>query len=733
MRRRVDLAVASDKLQPVRRKIRKGTLSCWECKRRKTRCTFAAPTDAVCNGCERRKTACISQEFPDEAQPTSFDSSRRNGIDGVRKGLPPLLPREMLGEQRRSTTSKNVNPNPTSSKFDELSAALFAAWPSKGDLDLILGVPIGISGLYLGAICRPYAGFPCQDTPSPRDMLQLPPRGSHPVLIARKLLMLGLFLQSIPVSSVRSLVDLGVAYGDIMSCVVEAVVKSVTGNDEFIGSIEHVECIVIESMYQHNKGNLRRSWMALRRAITIAQMMGLHRKSPSLKILELETRSRVNPEHMWLRLVHSDRYLSLMLGLPQASCENTFATPKALESCSPMEHMERVGSVAAGRIMQRNSMNMHDHDMTQDIDELLQKSSSSMPAQWWLIPNIMSRDNDDVEVLREINRTMIQFTYYSLLLQLHLPFLLRSSADRKYDYNKIAAVNASRELLVRFASFRSFSHAVSYCHGIDFLAFIASTALCVAHINARHHRHARVGHGDNDGNTVFDFLAHQQLGDRGLMERVLESMEVMVRINVDAIASKIASILRQLLAIEADAAIGGSYSTSSSPGGGEEEFECHSKVSDGGNVLRIYIPYFGTINIERRGIYKSTTIGPGAPDSDPAVMFDPSLRIERQHEQQSQVATSSPAGYQAGGQSVNSDWQAVPSSFALLMTPQHSASTTSDNDVFNFDSDSFRNTQLLVPGLMASVDDWALQGVDIALFDSLIRGAGVADLAESEP
>ncbi|KAF3074030.1 putative transcription factor gsfR1 [Trichoderma lentiforme] len=720
--------LVSDELQSRRRKVRKGTQSCWECKRRKTRCTFVVPTDAVCNGCERRKTACIGQEFPNEAQPASFDSSRKIGI-GVRKGLPPLLPRdgrEMPGEPRLSATS------PASSKFDELSAALFAAWPSKRDFDLILGVPIGISGLYLGAICRPYAGFSCQDAPSPPDMLQLPPPGSHPVLIARKLLMLGLFLQSIPASSARRLVDLGVAYGDIMSCVVEAVVKSVTGDDEFIGSIEHVECIMIESMYQHNMGNLRRSWIALRRAITIAQMMGLHRKSPSLKILELETRSRVNPEHMWLRLVHSDRYLSLMLGLPQASCENNFATPEALESCSPMEYMERIGSVAAGRILQRNSTNIHDHIMTQDIDELLQKSSSPMPAQWWLIPNVTSKDNDDVDVLREINRTMIQFTYYSLLIQLHLPFMLRFSADRKYDYNKIAAVNASRELLVRFASFRSFSHAVSYCRGIDFLAFIASTALCLAHINARYHRRARTDHGDNEGNAVFDFLAHQRLGDRGMMERALESMEYMVRINVDAIASKIASILRQLLAIEADAAIGGSYSTSSSPGGGEEELECHSKVSDGGNVLRIYIPYFGTIKIERRGIYKSATAVLGAPDSDPAVSFDPSLLIERRHEQQPQVATSSPAGYQVGGQSVNPDWQAVPSNFGSLMTPQQSASTTSNNNVLSFDSDSVGNTQLLVPGLTASVDDWALQGVDIAFFDSLLRGAAVPDLAESE-
>jgi len=51
-----------------RRKIRKGTRSCWECKRRKLRCLFehGSPTNAICIGCRRRGTTCVSQEFPEE-------------------------------------------------------------------------------------------------------------------------------------------------------------------------------------------------------------------------------------------------------------------------------------------------------------------------------------------------------------------------------------------------------------------------------------------------------------------------------------------------------------------------------------------------------------------------------------------------------------------------------------------------------------------------------------------
>ena len=58
-----------------RRKVRKGTQSCWECRRRKVRCIFSTPTNSVCNNCNRRKTSCISQEI----KYTNFLSARAQG------------------------------------------------------------------------------------------------------------------------------------------------------------------------------------------------------------------------------------------------------------------------------------------------------------------------------------------------------------------------------------------------------------------------------------------------------------------------------------------------------------------------------------------------------------------------------------------------------------------------------------------------------------------------------
>lgn len=80
---------------------------------------------------------------------------------------------------------------------------------------------------------------------------------------------------------------------------------------------------------------------------------------------------------------------------------------------------------------------------------------------------------------------MNQFTHYYLLAQLHLPYLLHPSDEREYDYSKITAVNASREILLRFVAFRSVE---AYCRGVDFLAFVAGRVVMLGHVETRRRR-----------------------------------------------------------------------------------------------------------------------------------------------------------------------------------------------------------------------------------------------------
>lgn len=628
------------------------------------------------------------------------------------------------------------------SDLDHLSRTLLSTWPNQNDLDLILGVPVSISVLFHGLICQPYSKVFSTQVISPRHMLQPPPQGSHPVLIARKLLLLGALLQGIPPRSVNKLDGLSSNYCTIMSRVFNAATRLVTNNDELVDSIEGIECIMIESMYLNNAGNLRRAWLANRRAIVLAQMMGLHTGtgSPGM-ILGNETRDRIHPDYMWSRLVFSDRYLSLMLGLPQASIESVLACPKALDNCTALERMERMEAEAGGLILQRNSTRRTDLAETCKIDKMLQEAAALMSPQWWVMtPDLAVIAGNDVKAFEETLRLMNHFTHHHLLVHLHLPYMmLPSSIESTYDYNKMTATNASRAIIALFVSFRKSFAATAYCRGIDFIAFIASTTLCLAHIQARRQQKIHSGKDPN----VFQSLQHQRLSDRGLLERTLEVMQTLAESNGDVVAQKISSILEPLLAIEKNSFRGGCYHIRASSEVDERESQCIGDPSEGSHTLHIQIPYFGTIQIEDRSTL-SNNIEAAQTDSavwnwnpsvsqavDDGLVFvcDSASSLSRD-DQRDLVSGPRSAGYEIStAQPVNSDWQTVPSYLDSMESVEQSGSANCDQRGSSIDMGRAQETYLLVPGLEADINDWALQGVDLALFNNLAQAS--ADSSES--
>lgn len=670
-----------------RRKVRKGTRNCWECKRRKVRCIFTAD-HAVCNNCRRRGTACIGQELPDHAAPSDSTNQVEARLERV-EGLLAHLANDTGNsfdpvplEQTPPAPSKQHISAPSdrvTGKYDALCRELVAAWPSEHDLNVIASLPTGLSmPLYLRA-CSPYPIAPDKEPPSPREMLQLPPPGSHPVLVARSLMLLGTFLQSVVPSAFHKLGALGDSYREMMASAVDRAIRLVTTNDELIGFVEALQCILLEVMYQNHAGHLHRAWMAVRRATATAQLMGIHqsRNSPYLKFLEPATRAAFDPDYICFRLIQMDRYLSLMLGLPQTPLEGRFVIPKDLSTFDPVARLERLQCEVSGRIAQRTSADINDISKTRETDKILQDAAAQMPPQWWLIPAF----TNESEIVSDTMRLMVQFTQHHLLARLHLPYLLHCSPDNNnvYDYSRITAVNASRELLSRYVVFRTVNPAHFYCRGCDFLAFVATTIMCLAHISFRSHI------GGSGSGSVYNFLMHSRPTDRGMMERTSEIIESMAReSSSDAIAPKLTNIIRHLLDVEANAANGAIYCTSSSSGEGEGG-EIAGSLTD--KALHVHIPYFGTINFEHGSVSRSVQ------------QCDLALA--------EQVQGGSGLHYQAN--SWNGDYPDIQPEQLHLPTSGHLANESINDPT------------------LSGMDDWDLQGIDLALFDSLFRGIELPD------
>ncbi|OAX81235.1 hypothetical protein ACJ72_04426 [Emergomyces africanus] len=769
---------------PKKRKVRKGTQSCWECKRRKIRCTFAEPTETVCDGCRSRRTECISQEFPQEQSFPSRPIGRLSRVEypiekfNVKQSDTDVLSMLHPGQVRQNeSTESTVRANaivgdalhlqrkmlvsrgdhccinsglrPIANpglklqaesgligSFDELSRSLIAVWPDQHDLDLISSVLVSVSASYHGVVCIPYSKFLLNEVSSPQCLLQLPPHGSHPVLIARRLLLLGSFIQSIPLCSLGKLVGMKSDYRAIMSQVVHTASRLVTCDDELVSSLDGIECLMIESMYLNNAGNLRRAWLINRRAMVVAQMMGLHRgMCCSSMSLEKGTRDRIDPDYMWFRIVLTDRYLSLMLGLPQGSVENVFASPAGLQHCTATERMERLHCIAAGLILQRNSTERTDLAATYRVDGMLREAAALMPPQWWLItPDSSTLTSNHANGFEESIRLTSQFAHHHLLVQLHLPYMMTpSSADTSYDYCKITAANASRTIVSQFVAFRQSNVTAAYCRGIDFVAFTASITLCLAHMEARR-QHTDYSNKDI---SVFQSLQHQRLSDRGLLERTLEIMKSTARKSHDIVVQTISNILQPLLTIENNSADGhGSYHTRVTLEPDKHEPQIPSDRSENFEELLIHIPYFGTVKIEHHpilpDIVTSTTVASEdwlrsvsisqETNSSPVVPSRP-ISAENQarprtHEKEMIASTHLTSDEVDAIQPAGSSLQAGPSD----LDPPHPLGQTRPSrweDLSYFNSTERQTNNPILPNSDADVEDWALQGVDFALFSNL--------------
>ncbi|KAK4142457.1 uncharacterized protein C8A04DRAFT_13184, partial [Dichotomopilus funicola] len=517
-------APQSDSERP-RKRVRKGTRSCWECKRRKVRCGFASASDTICSPCRRRKTGCVSQEFPDILQPEPIqdESSVRDGhiqerLDRMEALIQSLVERatgddRVFGSLLRFDTlaKRNVVAAPritrpitpatpltrmldTQSKYDGLTQKLTAAWPSQHTLDRLFNSHSKSSA----SLALQASSLPFSSALSLQDILKPPPPASHPVLVARKLLLLGICLQGFDVCGTH-VSDIVLDYHTIVSRAIDAA-SLVTTNDELTGTREGIECIMMESLCHDAAGNLRRAWIAIRRAVSMAQALGLHR--PSLPTPSIP--SAVNTEQLWLRLVQTDRFTSLLLGLPPgpATDNDVFAAPAVLESCSPLEKMRRLDCLAAGKILARGGSleSIGDCATTRQIDGLLQQAAACMPPSWWVVPTTMVEQKEPQSVIARGMVLMDQFVHFHLVARLHLPYLfphhshthtgssLATNPKHHTTSSKHTALTATRSMLTRYLAFRNLPSSLSpgthYCHGMDLFAFLAACALCIEHIQA---------------------------------------------------------------------------------------------------------------------------------------------------------------------------------------------------------------------------------------------------------
>ncbi|KAI9046072.1 uncharacterized protein KD926_006019 [Aspergillus affinis] len=609
-----------------RRKVRRGTRSCWECKRRKMKCVFERPDDAICIGCHRRWSKCVSQEFPEEASAPSLDSNDRlrERLRCVEARLSHVLTQvgapdagiltPASPEYQPAVPLRDDTPGTSSAatirlekgKYDGLARTLWEALPSQDDTRRIAKASAHNSVPVHEILTTPYVMLDQDGLRPQRRLMEIPGPNAHPVLLARHMLYLASFLQHLHPSLHEEVSGLSEPPKLMKERLVELVSSLVTSSDRFVDCVEFLECVMIESQYQANCGLLRCSWMTARRAMVIAQGMGLPRPTGCLQYKTLTPDTKTDPHFLWFRIVFYDRQMCLLLGLPQGTLDRSMADEATLAGESPGGRLERLHCVIASRVLERNesSFGCWDYALTQALEQDLRSAAQGMPSRWWLMPHLRSEKNDPQELFWEMRRLSEQLCHYNLLNQLHLPYMLHRSIECQHEHSRIVCVNASREVLSRFIMLHRWNRGAFSCRTMDFTAVMAAITLLLAHLASRR--------SPEKGN----FLNIQYPGDRAIIEQAQDNMEDLNRISRDPLNARSAALLRRLLAIDTQAAEGNPRSAHSVSVQAPDTDLAPVDESASGDKS-VYIPYFGVVKavVEAQSCDQDTTARATSPEN----------------------------------------------------------------------------------------------------------------------
>ncbi|EON99482.1 putative c6 zinc finger domain containing protein [Phaeoacremonium minimum UCRPA7] len=373
----------------------------------------------------------------------------------------------------------------------------------------------------------------------------------------------------------------------------------VTSNDELVGYSEGLECLLLQGYYQANAGNLRKAWISFRRAMCLGQLMGIDRgQKRAFRSCNPQTPPQERPtaEFLWYRIINSDRYLSLLLGLQHGTDDNSFLYSVAHSRDTPMERLEKIHTYLSAKIIERNqAKGKRAYSLTQEICYELDEAAKTMGESWWEIPKMDPFDKPG-EIYEYTAQMILQIHHSTMLVLLHLPYMLREPNESRYDFNKCTAMKACRDVLKRFIVFRSLNVSAFSCRRVDYAALIATMTLLLGYLRRR------------KAEPTGPLYEKRCREDRELVEKTRKRMEHIQNLNKDKLSGESCEIIKQMLPIIIKA-------------GTEEVVSLEQGPAGWDDGVHLNVPFLGTINVSKADpAGASSSVDPRCIDIDPTAL-----------------------------------------------------------------------------------------------------------------
>ncbi|OCL04527.1 hypothetical protein AOQ84DRAFT_433438 [Glonium stellatum] len=494
-----------------RKKMRKGTQSCTECRRRKVRCIFPPGESTVCSPCSTRGSRCVDQRDDIAARAEDERMTLRERVARLESMLESVLPM-IPGESLQSVSTIGSTPVVSEAGDIEIPAG-------ENDRQMLLMRSHGAEeapktrgfrtpsspahGLQSPASFN-YSATTCTTTSQQSQSSErknkevcgilrsaLPRYDTMMSTLSNNGFWWSAFryktcevIEPLPVFAARSYtsndpIELGILVAAYARCSNEnynlyvLVENLIISDSVYSATVEGLECLILLSKVYSDIGQPRRSWFLYRRGLGIAQLMGIDRRNSKCP----------KGERVWLSLYHGDRFMSMLLGLPYGINDAHYGLimDSDVEGSGFLQQQFTLRcSLVTGKLIDRNlAAGKPSYGITVDLDERLDAIANAMPKRWWDIPTILPDSGPELDQVRE--RLLQQFFFFHIKTYLHLPFLLKPSMTSPYDHNKSSCIDSCRQMLRLFKVFRTeVGGEFTYeCKTSDFISFMAAVIFIV--------------------------------------------------------------------------------------------------------------------------------------------------------------------------------------------------------------------------------------------------------------
>ncbi|CAM1510827.1 Fc.00g083400.m01.CDS01 [Cosmosporella sp. VM-42] len=520
-------------LGPPRKRLRRDTRSCYECRRRKVKCQLTSEHVSSCCECLKSGVQCSIQgdaaRFAKSGSGTEAASQgREDRLERIeqmlrelieRQGVPhyrtlaPIQPPRLHGGQNPSDLSflwddftsvgpeageispgnllysssptsgppqprlsASLNPTPMlNSESDTVKHFLISLLPTQEDVTTIVNnTTAWVLELARppGAILKPSGEVKHLDISA---VVQC-----DAVIIAKTLLYLAIYIQQLPPDFDIQRLQMHDVEAKVQ-CYRHNVSSLVLAHEEMACSVQGLQCLLLLGMVFINDGLFRKAWVNFRRAVDVARIKDCHNGYSSIEQHSTSEEIALH-RHLWLSAVMGDCYTSLLLGIePRSGGEPFFSDYLWNDRCADADaNFERRLCHISAKVSHRNLSGAQkaNNELTCDIDNALNALEDSMPDSWWRTP--ATNGERSIGNAQEYDRLVCHLWFFQLRMFTHLPSLFVENGDRDSKRSRSICLEASRITLHRYLGLRHPGNSQVHTRVIEVAAFIASVILVLA-------------------------------------------------------------------------------------------------------------------------------------------------------------------------------------------------------------------------------------------------------------